>query len=85
MVNCPRKILGKALERLGFELEDDDVDELAEKFGRRVLKSRNSSRRSRRTASRMTTTRSRGLAKGKEKKLKKAFERPMKMKKVGCR
>merc|ERR1712167_361784 len=36
-----KKDFGKALDRLGFELEDDDVDELVERFGRRgIVKSR---------------------------------------------
>merc|ERR1712010_250584 len=60
----------------GFELEDDDVDELAEKFGRRgVVKSRKfleAIEEDRESGDDDKATRA---CKGKEKKLKKAFER----------
>merc|ERR1711871_1033562 len=71
-----KKDFRKALERLGFELEDDDVDELVEKFGRRgVVKSRKfleAIEEDRESDDDDKVTRA---CKGKEKKMKKAFER----------
>merc|ERR1711871_126362 len=72
-----KKDFRKALARLGMEFDDDDVEELVEKFGRRgVVKSRKfleaieEDRESDGDDDKVTRA-----CKGKEKKLKKAFER----------
>jgi Ca2+-binding EF-hand superfamily protein len=73
-----KKDFRKALERLGFELEDDEVDELAEKFGRRgVVKSRKflEAVEKDREGSGDDDDKVTRACKGKEKKLKRAFEK----------
>merc|ERR1711871_159569 len=71
-----KKDFRKALERLGMEFDDDDVEELVERFGRRgVVKSRKfleAIEEDRESDDDDKVTRA---CKGKEKKLKKAFER----------
>merc|ERR1711871_1176767 len=71
-----KKDFRKALERLGMEFDDDDVEELVEKFGRRgVVKSRKfleaveKDRESDDDGDKVTRA-----CKGKAKKIKKAFE-----------
>ena len=70
-----KKDFRKALERIGMEFDDDDVEELVERFGRRgVVKSRkfldavDKDRSSDDDDDKVTRA-----CKGKEKKLKKAF------------
>merc|ERR1712072_1302827 len=71
-----KKDFRKALERLGFELEDDDVDELAERFGRRgIVKSRKFLEAIEEDRESDDDDKATRACKGKEKKLKKAFEK----------
>merc|ERR1711871_294184 len=71
-----KKDFRKALDRIGMEFDDEDVDELAEKFGRRgVVKSRKFLEAVEKDRESDDDDKATRACKGKEKKLKKAFER----------
>merc|ERR1711871_1711498 len=71
-----KKDFRKALERLGMEFDDDEVDELAEKFGRRgVVKSRKFLEAVEKDRESDDDDKATRACKGKEKKLKRAFEK----------
>merc|ERR1712072_1396761 len=71
-----KKDFRKALDRIGMEFDDDEVDELAEKFGRRgIIKSRKFLEAVEKDRESDDDNKVSRACKGKEKKLKKAFER----------
>merc|ERR1712167_130797 len=74
-----KKDFRKALERLGMEFDDDDVDELVERFGRRgIVKSRKfleAVEKDRDGSSDDDDDKVKKACKGLQKKLKRAFEK----------